>query len=226
MSAAVAFLLLLLTGALVPVHRQFRPTPDGIPVFVVSNGFHTAIVVPLREARTGTAWLPQLGPPAWTRQFDGYQYVAFSWGSEQFFLASYGGRFPGPGTIVRALLPGRPLMHVDFYRQAPRPGRRVVALRISEAQYRTLTRELAQSFRPDSVGRYLPRNAAGYTPEDFFFPARGRYHALRTCNDWTTRTLRRTGLRTALKSPLAGPVLGQLRRAGRAELGAADKNYK
>jgi len=212
MQAAVAFLLLFLTGSLVPVHRRFAQAPDGIPVFVVSNGFHTDIVVPLVEARTGTAWLPKLGPPELAVRFAGYQYAAFGWGSEKFFLASYGGHLPGPGTVARALLPNRTLMHVDFYRTAPRTGKRVVALRISEDQYRRLTAQLEQSFLPDSARRYTLRNAAGYSAEDFFYLARGRYYALRTCNDWTTRTLRRAGLRTALKSPLAGPVLGQLRR--------------
>jgi uncharacterized protein (TIGR02117 family) len=213
MYAALTFLFLLSAGALVPINRDFRQTPDGIPVFVVSNGFHTALVVPLREVRTGTDWLAKSGQPAWETLFATYQYAAFSWGSEAFFLASYGGRFPGPAAIARAAVPGPSLVHVNFYRRAPQPGPRVVALRISPAQYRTLTTELEHSFLADSLGTPRLFNAAGYSEDDFFFRATGRYHALRTCNDWTTRTLRRTGLRTALKSPLAGPVLRQLRRS-------------
>ncbi|WP_165370541.1 DUF2459 domain-containing protein [Hymenobacter persicinus] len=202
-----------MTGALVPVHRRFRSVPEGIPVFVVSNGFHTDIVVPLREPVTGVAWLPRLRPAADSGRFAAYQYVAFGWGSEQFFLASGGGRQPGPGTVARALLPGPTLLHVDFYRAAPRPGPRVVALRLAPAQYRTLTNELVRSFQSDSTQAGAPRSTTGYSGEDFFFRATGRYHALRTCNDWTCRTLRRSGVRTPLKSPLAGPVLRQLRRA-------------
>ncbi|MCB2376617.1 TIGR02117 family protein [Hymenobacter sp. BT635] len=213
MYAALAFLLLFFSGTRLPLNRQFRPAPGGVPVFVVSNGFHTDIVVPLREPRTGTDWLRQLHQPQLTSRFAHYQYVAFGWGSERFYLASYGGRMPGMGTVLRAVGPGRTLMHVDFYQQAPQPGRRVVALQLSAAQYQRLTTLLQESFAPDSTGATQLRNAAGYTPDDFFFRARGRYHALRTCNDWTVRTLRRTGVRVPLKSPLAGPVLRQLRRS-------------
>ncbi|WP_345111415.1 DUF2459 domain-containing protein [Hymenobacter algoricola] len=204
--------MLFLGGALIPVNRQFRPAPDGIPVFVVSNGWHTSLVLPLRESRTHTFWLPAFNQPGWEATFGTYRYVAFGWGSEKFFRASYGGRLPGPGAFARALVPGPTLLNVDFYRQAPRPGRRAVQLRLTPDEYRVLAGQLTQAFAPDSLGRFQRYHAAGYTAEDFFFRARGRYHALRTCNDWTTRLLRRTGVRTALKTPLAGPVLTQLRR--------------
>ncbi|GAB2781409.1 uncharacterized protein (TIGR02117 family) [Hymenobacter luteus] len=213
MSALAALLLFLLTGTLVPVNHRFQQTPGGIPVYVVSNGFHTDVVLPLRDAQTGQDWLRTLHQPALTARFARYSYVAFGWGNEGFYLGSMGGKFPGPKAVAGALFPSRTLMHVDFYRAAPDSGARVVPLRISPAQYRRLTAYVQQSFRPDSLGRLQLRQPAGYTPEDFFFVGQGRYHALRTCNDWTNRGLRRAGLRAALKAPLAGSVLFQVRRA-------------
>lgn len=212
MPVFAAFVALLMSGALIPRHADFQPTPDGVPIFVVSNGFHTDVVLPLREPRTGQDWLQQLGQPQWQAAFGQYPYVAFGWGNEQFYLQSYGGHFPKAGTVARALLPGRTLMHVDFYRQAPRAGARVVPLRISPEQYQRLSQYVAASFAPDSAGHWTLRNAAGYTPEDFFFRARGRYHALRTCNDWTNQALAYAGIRAALKAPLAATVIYQARR--------------
>lgn len=213
MSVAVAFLLFLLTGTLVPANRHFRQTPDGVPVYVVSNGFHTDVVVPIREARSGTNWLRHFPDSTFQARFGRYQYLALGWGNEQFYLASYNHRRPGLGAVLQALAPSRTLIHVDFYRQAPAAGPRVVPLRLSVPQYQRLVQQLEASFEPDSTGRYRLRNAAGYTSEDFFFRAQGRYHALRTCNDWTNRSLRRAGIRSALKAPLAGSVLFQVRRA-------------
>jgi uncharacterized protein (TIGR02117 family) len=212
MPAFALFVALLMGGTLVPRHPDFRPTPDGVPIYVVSNGFHTDVVLPLREPRTGQDWLLRLAQPGWAARFGTYEFVAFGWGNEQFYLQSYGGRFPKPGTVLGALLPGRTLMHVDFYRRAPQAGTHVVPLRISVAQYQQLTRYVEQSFAPDSAGRWQLRNAAGYSPEDFFFRARGHYHALRTCNDWTNQGLGRAGIRAALKAPLAASVLYQVRR--------------
>jgi uncharacterized protein (TIGR02117 family) len=216
MSAFVAFILLLMTGTLVPVNRRFQQTPGGVPIYVVSNGFHTDVVLPMKEAQTGRHWLQELNQPALTARFARYPYVAFGWGNERFYLGSMGGRFPGPRAIAGAAFPSKTLMHVSFYRAAPDSGRYVVPLRISVAQYAQLVSYVRQSFGPpDSLGRLPLRQATGYTPHDFFFPATGRYHALRTCNDWTNRGLRRAGLRAALKAPLAASVLFQARRSRR-----------
>ncbi|MBT9392884.1 TIGR02117 family protein [Hymenobacter sp. NST-14] len=216
MAVFVAFVLLVLTGSLVPVNRQFRQTPGGVPVYLVSNGFHTDVVVPLREARTGQDWLRELGQPALTARFGRARFVAFGWGNEGFYLGSMGGRLPGPGAVAGALLPSPTLMHVNFYPTPPDSGRYVVPLRISGAQYQRLTAYIRASFAaPDSLGARPLRQATGYSAHDFFFRATGRYHALRTCNDWTNRGLRWAGLRAALKAPLAAPVLFQARRAPR-----------
>ncbi|WP_165699478.1 TIGR02117 family protein [Hymenobacter jejuensis] len=212
MQAVVALLVLLLTGSIVPVNRGFRQTPGGIPVYVVSNGLHTDLVVPLRESRTHTDWLAHVADSAIKQQFASYQYVAFGWGNEGFYLDSYGGHFPRVGTALRALLPSATLMHVDFYRTPPRTGERAVALHVSPAQYQQLVHIIEHSFQPDSAGRFVLRNGAGYTSEDFFFRARGRYHALRTCNDWTNSALRRAGIRAALKAPFAPTVMYQVRQ--------------
>ena len=213
MSVFVAFVLFMITSTLVPVNQQFRQTPGGVPVYLVSNGFHTDVVVPVRDAQTGHDWLRELGQPALAARFGRAPYVGFGWGNEGFFLGSMGGRMPGPGAVVRALLPSRTLVHVNFYAAAPDSGRYVVPLRVSAAQYQRLTAHIRASLAaPDSGGVRPLRQATGYSGHDFFFRATGRYHALRTCNDWTNRGLRRAGMRAALKAPLAASVLFQVRR--------------
>jgi uncharacterized protein (TIGR02117 family) len=213
MAALAALLLFFVTGTLVPVNKQFRQTPGGVPIFVMSNGFHSDVVVPLHEPRTQTDWLQKLGQPAWTNQFAHYQFMAFGWGSEGFFLDSYGGHFPRLSTTLRAALPGKSLMHVGFYPAPPTAGSRVIPLLISEAQYQKLVELITHSFQLDSVGHFSLRNSAGYTSHDFFFRANGHYHLLRTCNDWTNRTLGRAGIRAAWKAPLAASVLYQVQKA-------------
>jgi uncharacterized protein (TIGR02117 family) len=214
LGALGAWLLFLALGMLIPRHTDFRSAPDGIPIYVTSNGFHTDLVLPLREARTGTDWSQRLpGDSAQWARFEGYKYVAFGWGSEAFYLESYGGHFPQASTVVRALLPGRTLMHVDFYQRAPVVGPRVARVQVTPAQYQTLVQHVSESFAPDPTGRWVLRNAAGYTPEDFFFRATGSYHGFRTCNDWTNQGLQRAGIRAALKAPLAAGVLYQVRQA-------------
>jgi uncharacterized protein (TIGR02117 family) len=215
MSAFVAFILLIMTGTLVPINRDFRPTPGGIPILVVSNGVHSDLVLPVQEPRTATNWLQKLNNPALLAPYEAHQFVAFGWGNEGFYLGSYGGHFPGLGATLRAALPSPTLVHVDFYKNAPQPGERVVSLLISPAEYRQLVAYVEQSWQPDSAGRPLLVTAKGYTPDDFFLRGRGRYHLLRTCNDWTNRGLRTSGLRAALKAPFAASVLYQAKQAAK-----------
>ena len=204
--------LFLLTGTLVPVNRKFRETPGGIPVFVVSNGLHTDVVVPVQDSCTGLDWRPLLAGPGEPIQRTAYPFVAFGWGNEGFYRASWGGHAPGVGTTLRAALPSPTLLHVSWWAAAPRPGTRVATVRVSSAQYRALAAAIRASFQTDSAGQFVPSDAPGYTAQDRFFQARGRYHLLRTCNDWTNRSLRQAGLRAALKAPLAGSVLFQVQR--------------
>lgn len=213
MTAALAFLLFLLTGTVVPRNHQFRETANGIPVYVVSNGFHTEIIVPLREPCTGQDWLQTLQDTSLNQQFGHYHYISFGWGNEGFYRASYGGRFPGPGIILRALLPASTLVHVSFYPGAPQPARRVISLHISEEEYRRLCAQLQTAFASAATTPPSRSTAPGYTEQDFFFQGSGRYHAFHTCNDWTNRTLSTAGVRAAWKAPFAFSVLYQLRRA-------------
>ncbi|WP_303311204.1 DUF2459 domain-containing protein [Hymenobacter sp. BT730] len=213
MTAALAFLLFLLTGTVVPRNRHFSQTPDGIPLYVVSNGFHTEVMVPLREPRTQRDWLLTLQDTALSRRFSHYQYISFGWGNEGFYRASYGGRFPGPNIILRALLPAPALVHVSFYPSAPPAARRVVGLHLSEEQYRRLCSQLLTAFQLAGPTQPIRSTAPGYTTHDIFFQGTGRYHAFRTCNDWTNRSLATAGVRTAWKAPFAFSVLFQVRRA-------------
>lgn len=214
MPVFVAFILFIMTGAAVPLNRQFRQTPGGVPIFVVSNGTHTDLVLPRHDPQTGHDWLEELNQPALTARFGRYPYVGFGWGNEGFFLGSMNGRTPGPGAVVRAILPSKTLVHVGFYRAPPDSGAYVVPLQVSAAQYRRLVGHVQAALAaPDSAGQRPLQQATGYGGSDFFFRARGRYHGLRTCNDWTSRGLRRAGIRAPLKSPLAAPVLYQVRQS-------------
>ena len=204
--------LLLGLDACLPVNRAFRNAPAGVPVYVVSNGFHTDLLLPLHAPDGAGAWLNFLQNPDWATRFAAYQYVAFGWGNADFYLAYRGGQRPGVLTTVRAVLPARTVLHVDFYRQAPRRGRHVAALRLTQAQYQELTEYVQAAFARDSAGGLRPYAGFGFTPDDFFFAAQGRYHLLHTCNSWTNDGLRRAGVRAARLPLLAPQVMRQVRK--------------
>ena len=211
---------LLLLGSCVAANREFRPVAGGIPVYVVATGIHTDLLLPLREPRTGTDWLAFLRAPSWpARQFQDYRFVAFGWGNEAVYLAGYGGHRAGPWRGLRALGPSRPALQVHFVRQAPVSGRRVAALLVSEAQYRQLVDYVRASFVADGAAgpsHAVLCNAAGHTPDDFFYRAQGRYSLLHTCNEWTSAALRQANIRTVRHTLFWGPLLRQVRKVSTA----------
>jgi uncharacterized protein (TIGR02117 family) len=76
---------------------------------------------------------------------------------------------------------------------------------LSAAEYRRLAAYIAATFAPAAGGRAVP--IRGYGPDDVFYAARGRYSALRSCNEWARRGLAHAGVRVGMWSPFAGGVM-------------------
>jgi hypothetical protein len=91
------------------------------------------------------------------------------------------------------------LMHVDHLQRVWRgPDLRPVTL--TAAQYRALAAAIEADFAPGPAIR-------GYGADDVFYPARGRYDAVRTCNAWTGVKLRGIGVRIGIWTPTAWSVM-------------------
>jgi uncharacterized protein (TIGR02117 family) len=178
----------------IPVNRSFDQTPDGIEIFLSSNGIHADIAVPVANAVKD--WRTE---GIVTRQDTSY--VAFGWGERDFYL-----KVPTWAdfrlTIGMNSLLWRPtLMHVTEW---PAPRRDAVRLTISEAQYAALAREIRSGFAPGPV-RLLPGKGYGYG--DNFYEGSGAYSMFMTCNQWTNRALAEAGVRAVVWSPLPYGVM-------------------
>ena len=173
------YLFAALILARVPVNSDWTEPETGITIFVQSNGAHTGIVLPA-------------GPGRWR---------AYGWGDRDFYLNTPRWQDIRPGTAISALVgSGDTLIHVDDLGPfIPDENWRPVRLRPHE--YARLRRFIAATLAPGG------RPVAGYTPADRFYPARGRYSALTTCNVWTGRALRTAGVRTGLWTPFADDVM-------------------
>jgi uncharacterized protein (TIGR02117 family) len=206
--ASLAYLLLALVGTLIPA-QEARPTEGTIPVYVVSNGFHTDLLVPLDTARL--PWWQQLAPvvaPACRRA----AYLSLGWGDEGFYLDSFEG-MPGAGTTLAAVFwPTPSLMHVGFWAHPPAPDpARVARLEVSPAQLARLLAYAEASFARQPSGK-LQFRQAGYGPHDYFFTAQGHYHLFFTCNNWTNQALAQAGLPASWWSPFAQGVMWRVQR--------------
>lgn len=179
---------------LLPVNRDFAPAADGIPIAVVSNGFHTDVVLPLQAA--GIDWADWCPP---SPREPAPRFIAIGWGDRDFYLETRTLADLRPGTALRALLFSRDtLLHVDYLDDV-RPG--APSVRVAPASYRMLAAYIRASFRLDDAGRPIRLAAPGYGARDAFYAAVGTYSPFETCNEWLAAGLRRAGIRTGLWAP-------------------------
>jgi len=179
-----------------------RP-PESLPretVYVVSNGWHSGVVV-----ETGT-----LPPSRWPQRtaLGPHRYLEVGWGDRDAYLAD---RIT-TGLALRAALASRgSVLLVDgFDQQVPERyrGSDVVELRVSAHGLDGLAGFIEASHAEDAEGRPIRVEPRRNVPGVFFL-ARGRFHALNTCNSWTAAALRAAGLPLAPRLSLTAYQLMQ-----------------
>ena len=163
----------------IPANRDWAEPKTGITIFIQTNGVHTGIVLPA-------------GPHKWR---------AYGWGDRDFYLNTPRWQDIRIGTAIAALVgSGDTLVHVDDLDDFL-PDENWRPLRLRADEYARLRAYIAATLKPG--GKPIP----GYTARDRFYPARGRYSALVTCNVWTGRALKAAGIRTGIWTPFSGDVM-------------------
>lgn len=183
------------------------PAAAPLEAYVISNGVHTDLVLPLRSG--GTDWtqvfpadrFPSFPPDA--------EFVAVGWGDRDFYLHTPRWRDLTPGRAIGALSGrGSSLLHVTWLRRADLGGR-TWRLPIGDDQAAALAAHVKQTLASDAAGRAVAV-PGHYGPTDAFFEARGAYDLFTTCNTWTGDALRRAGVPVSPWTPFAGNVTWHL----------------
>lgn len=194
--ALLAALLLYLAAAGVSAWITLPDSDSDAPkpytVYLASNGIHMNIVLPVQEARVDwAAFLPDAG-------LGDKRYVYIGWGSAAFYTQVPTWRDIRLQVALKALFYDEGLLRVEGA-DAPPPREHdlVRAIALSHAQYRALVADIQAQF--------AAREALAEYPG--FYPAKGHYTPLFTCNEWMRRRLRGIGLPTPLWSPFDRPLL-------------------
>jgi uncharacterized protein (TIGR02117 family) len=175
-------------------------------VRVVSNGWHTAIVIPRSEV-VATGLLPE------SAHFPGAAFLEFGWGDRVYYPA----KEKTLGMTLGAALTATPaVMHMVGRARAP--GRtdadsEVVRVALTEGGIRLLVRAIAGEFERPEGGSAEPISPGLY-PDSHFYDARGTFHLLNTCNTWAARMLRAGGVNLSPSGVItADELMARLRAA-------------
>ncbi len=183
-----------------PVNRDWQPASAGIRIYVIDNGIHTGIVVP------AAGWSDLVRPQDFRDpRYAGHGWRSFGWGDRAFYIETPTWSDVRPMTVLGAAFGSvRTVMHVDAIPE-PRPGPDVRSVILRPEEFVRLTAFIRASFAGGAP-------IYGYGSDDVFYPARGTYSALRTCNAWTGEALRHTGIRVGAWTPTSGSVMRWLPR--------------
>jgi uncharacterized protein (TIGR02117 family) len=205
----VLYLLTAVVLGAVPANVAFVQPAQGITIFVRSNGVHTWIVMPKVSAEMD--WRPYARPehlrdPRWGAA----DHVAIGYGNREFYLNTPSWADLSLRTAALALFGRGPtLLHVEHV-DHPQVEDMQRAIRITPDQYRRLAGFIQRRFQLDSGGRPIPVLGRGYGPNDMFYEANGGYSFILTCNEFTGRALRQSGIRTGLWTPLEQSIMWRL----------------
>lgn len=188
-------------GLLPAPHRDPVPDQPTLPVYLISNGWHVWLALPLREGNTDwNAWLA--GDTAADPSGPDGGYVAFGWGDRDFYLATRRPVDFRPDLAVAALLGRGPAaMHVMRISEPDLAAHQTRRLEVDSLQYHALAAYIRAGFEAGADGRPRQLPEAGFGENDAFYEAVGRYSPFRTCNEWISAGLRAAGLPTGWWTP-------------------------
>ncbi len=199
--AVVAFCL-----GLIPLPGEAKPEL-GVLIFVVSNGVHTDFCLPVEHPLQDWRGLFPL-----EREFPGKEvrYLSIGWGDLEFFTKTPTWDDLKISTALQAAFwPSKSALHITPRSQEPQINTRCRRLFLSEDQYRRLCTFIKEHIILAEDGT-ASRIQAGYGGGDMFYHAKGTYHLIRTCNEWTSQGLHRAGIQTALWAPFPLSVMVHL----------------
>ena len=206
---AGVFLFILLGAYAAPAKNSF-PAEDGEtrrPVYLVSHGWHTGIVV--RRADLPTAVWPE------SEDFPDAEYLEVGWGDRDYYQT----REPDAWlTLKAALWPTPSVLHIAGFSGPVAsyfPHSEVVELELSQRGFERLSGFVRDSFDRDGATRSV-RLGPGLYGQSAFYPAREKFHLFNTCNVWTARVLRAAGLPvTPFYAITTDNVMSQARQFGK-----------
>jgi len=206
-----AYFLLGFIGSWIPVNIRYRRIPKHVDIYISSNGVHTDFIVP---AITDTQdWRELIDDRIYATPFSEETWLGVGWGDRGFYLDIEEWANLTPKIAMKAMLvPSPTLMHIESYKAIPTNKKRIEKISITEEQYAILCQFIKDQFayQQEEV-IHIPN--VGYTPDDHFYHARGKYHAFNTCNYWVNRGLKRIGVRTSLFTHWDKGMFIQIKRA-------------
>lgn len=188
----IAFLLLYVISVFliskIPVNSDVSQKDKPIEIFILSNGVHTDIVVPVRNSVED--WTKEIQFQQTKAKDSLADFLAFGWGDRGFYLETPEWSDLKASVALKAATGlSSSAMHTTFYKSLSENSncRRI---NISEEEYQKLVSFISDSFKRDSNQNVEWISGHSYGKNDAFYEAKGSYNLFYTCNTWANNALK------------------------------------
>lgn len=183
------------------MNSDFKNELSEFEIYISSNGVHTNMIVPLKSGTND--WNEFL------KTDKSCNYLAFGWGDKEFYMNTPEWSDLKAGTAFKAVFfPTEAVMQVYCISAKPSISKRTKRVFLNAVQYDKLTAYIYHSFETDDEGNpieLIPEKGLGSLYK--YYKAKGKYTLFFTCNNWTGRGLKRSGVKNSLWAPFDKSVL-------------------
>lgn len=209
----VGFLLIYILGAFllpkIPVNSNISTEGKTIPIYILSNGVHTDIVLPVKNELYD--WSQKVKFENTITKDSTAQWVAFGWGDKGFYLETPTWNDLKFSTAFKAASGlSTSAIHATFYKSLKENSncRRLV---VSQSEYLKLVTFINDSFVTESEQYKFINTNAVYGKNDAFYEAKGSYSLFHTCNTWANNALKAADQKAAFWTPTDTGILDHYR---------------
>ena len=176
---------------------------DDITVYLITNGIHTDLALPLKNDTFD--WTTIINPGDSYAASSDWGYAAFGWGDRGFYVETPHWRDLKISTALNAASGlGDSIIHVTYYPTLWESAHSI-AISMPRAHYRRLAESIRDQFALHD-GRAVVA-ASAYGDNDTFYAAHGQYSLFHTCNSWVNHRLSDAGLKHVLWTPFAHSLM-------------------
>lgn len=197
---ALVYLLFAFVLSRVPVNSKTQQKADVIEVFIITNGTHTDLVLPVINEEKD--WRQFVKYEDTKGKDSTFKYLAFGWGDKGFYLEIPTWADLTPRIAFRAAFGlGTTAMHTTFYKSMTE-SETCKSMFVSKEEYKALVKYISDSFQKttDEKPIFIQTDAV-YGNDDVFYEAIGSYSLIHTCNTWANNGLKAAQQKASLWTP-------------------------
>lgn len=196
----ISFFVLYVISALsiskISVNSDVSQKDKPIEIFILSNGVHTDIVVPIKNEFKD--WSNEIRFQQTKSKDSLVNYLAFGWGDKGFYLNTPEWSDLKASTAFNAAFGlSSSAMHTTFYKKM-NENASCKKIKISSQEYQKLITYISESFKLDSDQNVQWISGNSYGNRDAFYEANGSYNLFFTCNTWANNALKTANQKASL----------------------------